>query len=1082
MQPIVIEGDLAERLRHRAAAANLSVEAYLEAVTQTYSQLQATVMNQIQDGIIIVDARHPGQPVIYTNPAFETIAGRPVTSINGQPCLDIYADFDIPTDTRKALQSALTTNESSTLSLQLDRDNTLRWYRLTITPVCAPTARSQAALTHYMITHTDITQQVEAVEARRLSEDNYRIISELMSDYAFSIRIEPDGRYVMEWVTDSYERILGTPPDPVGEEARLTAYVHPDDKDRVEGEIQWMLDHNQPVTSEYRVIVDDQTFWLRIRRRPMWDEAAGRVVRFYGAAQDITAQVKAEEARSIALNRLSTLVDLTSDYALDIHVRQDSTLEVHWMTDEPLRQLTGQSIDALISAKGWIRLVHPDDQAFAQYMFEQALVTPGDLRTTFRVIDQEETVRYFQVYTRSIADDGQRVSQVIAAARDISTHVSTQLALQESELRFRAMADSAPIMIWLADTEGAVSFVNATLYQFKGRELAQELGAGWLEGVHPDETAQVSDRFYQFIAQQEAYQLEYRLRRHDGVYRWVLEHGAPRFAPDGSFTGFIGTCIDITDLRETNIALEQRVAERTSALKKEIEERRRIQRDLEISEARYRAISDLVSDYAYEYDIDDDGQMVLRWMTGAFESITGYTQQEYMESKAIQSEIIHPDDLPLVRQQYAILRAGAQQIEFEFRQTTKSGRISYVRNIARSVYDPAAGRVTRIIGTSTDVTGQKLITQALQHERDLLENVIRMTPAAIFLIAYTGNIIFASDHAEKIFGISPVELQTYRHDDSRFGITNLAGRPITPETLPFTRVMASGQPLTDAQHMITRADGRRVLLSVNGTPVFDRHGQIQEIILTLEDITMRQRWEDHMQMALQRERELNKIMTRLVATVSHEFRTPLTIINTSAHIMRAKDATISSEERFERIDRIEEQVQRLASMVDDILMLNQAEITQHALTLTPLDPATFLQRLANQVQVSNGNHVSVRVTCPVQQTWPLDEMLISQIFTHLLSNAIKYSPAGSAVEVMCTINDDQLVIRVRDEGIGIPADEQADLFEPFHRASNARTIPGTGVGLVVVKQAVANHQGQISFESEENGGTTFTVVIPRLDM
>jgi PAS domain S-box-containing protein len=133
----------------------------------------------------------------------------------------------------------------------------------------------------------------------------------------------------------------------------------------------------------------------------------------------------------------------------------------------------------------------------------------------------------------------------------------TAASLRESEKRFRSLVDTAPVMVWICDADGQCTFVNKPWSDFTGRSLQQQLGSGWTETVHPDDRRKCSDLCRVGFETKEGFVAEYRIRRNDGVYRWILDHGVPRFDSDGKFLGFIGTCIDITDRRETEEKLRQ---------------------------------------------------------------------------------------------------------------------------------------------------------------------------------------------------------------------------------------------------------------------------------------------------------------------------------------------------------------------------------------------------------------------------------------------------------------------------------------------------------------------------------------------
>jgi len=151
-------------------------------------------------------------------------------------------------------------------------------------------------------------------------------------------------------------------------------------------------------------------------------------------------------------------------------------------------------------------------------------------------------------------------------ARDISYLLRVQMAMQESEERFRLMADCAPVMLWQSGLDKLCDYFNSPWLEFTGRTLEQEMGNGWAEGVHPDDFDQCLDIYTSSFDARRPFRMEYRLRRHDGEYRWILDTGVPRYNADGRFAGYIGSCIDIQEQKNIEEALEKRVAERTAEL------------------------------------------------------------------------------------------------------------------------------------------------------------------------------------------------------------------------------------------------------------------------------------------------------------------------------------------------------------------------------------------------------------------------------------------------------------------------------------------------------------------------------------
>jgi PAS domain S-box-containing protein len=148
-----------------------------------------------------------------------------------------------------------------------------------------------------------------------------------------------------------------------------------------------------------------------------------------------------------------------------------------------------------------------------------------------------------------LRDDSGEIQGGVAIIRDVSEAHWAAAQVQETEGRFRTMADAAPVLLWMSDSDGLCTFFNQTWIDFTGRSLDLEWGVGWAEGVHFEDLQRCLDTYVEAFNERRVFEMEYRLRRHDGEYRWILDRGSPRYMPDGTFAGFIGSCIDITERR-----------------------------------------------------------------------------------------------------------------------------------------------------------------------------------------------------------------------------------------------------------------------------------------------------------------------------------------------------------------------------------------------------------------------------------------------------------------------------------------------------------------------------------------------------
>jgi two-component system phosphate regulon sensor histidine kinase PhoR len=229
-------------------------------------------------------------------------------------------------------------------------------------------------------------------------------------------------------------------------------------------------------------------------------------------------------------------------------------------------------------------------------------------------------------------------------------------------------------------------------------------------------------------------------------------------------------------------------------------------------------------------------------------------------------------------------------------------------------------------------------------------------------------------------------------------------------------------------------------------------------------------------------RDLDHTKSAFLATVSHELRTPLTSISGFLELLRDTDEAgplTAGQQRM--VDVIERNTNRLRNLIEDLLTLSRVEAGTFKTVRQPVDVADLVQTAVRSIPLSNPR-LTVRVECPSHPLVAMvDPYQLDRVIVNLLSNAVKFSPGGGHVTVRVREDERDLLLSVSDTGIGIPFDEQQELFNRFFRASNAvaQTIPGTGLGLTIVRTILANHGGDVTLHSTPGEGTTVTIRFPR---
>lgn len=276
-----------------------------------------------------------------------------------------------------------------------------------------------------------------------------------------------------------------------------------------------------------------------------------------------------------------------------------------------------------------------------------------------------------------------------------------------------------------------------------------------------------------------------------------------------------------------------------------------------------------------------------------------------------------------------------------------------------------------------------------------------------------------------------------------------------------------------------RRDGNPFYADVGIAPVSELDKQKVGLIFSIRDITQRKKAEAELRHTLEKEKELGELRTRFVSMVSHEYRTPLSIILMNASTLQKYWERLDDEQRNKRFVTIHEQIKIMTDLLDDVLTIARAEAGK--LSFEPLltDFDAFCRIIIEEVvgQPEPTHRVVYQSDASVPPTL-IDHKLMRQVLTNLITNAIKYSEQNSTVHINLKYDGESITLKVRDEGIGIPEKDQAHLFEPFYRASNVGAINGTGLGLNIVKRAIEQHRGAIQYSSIAGHGTTFIIELP----
>ena len=292
-------------------------------------------------------------------------------------------------------------------------------------------------------------------------------------------------------------------------------------------------------------------------------DVPGRITHWRTALLDITEHKRAEEALRRSEGRFRTML---AQAPIGIARIDSLTGQIHEV-NSTYAQIVGRTTEEMRSLD-WMSISHPDDvQADLDNMARLNAGEIAGFQMEKRLVRLDGTVVWINLTVASIQVEEHAGPHHLAMIEDIATRKQAEEAMRESEQRFHTMADTAPVLIWMADLDKLFSYFNQVWLDYTGRTMEQERGNGWVDGVHPEDVARCLKTYGEAFDRREPFQMEYRLRKAGGQYGWLLDKGVPRRFPSGEFAGYIGSCTDVTERKDLEDRLRKTVKEKESLLR-----------------------------------------------------------------------------------------------------------------------------------------------------------------------------------------------------------------------------------------------------------------------------------------------------------------------------------------------------------------------------------------------------------------------------------------------------------------------------------------------------------------------------------
>jgi PAS domain S-box-containing protein len=666
----------------------------------------------------------------------------------------------------------------------------------------------------------------------------------------------------------------------------------------------------------------------------------------------------------------------------------------------------------------------------------------------------DQTCYSVEVHLQLIKEENQEV--FLAMILDITERKKAENALIESEKRFREMADYAPVLIWISGVDTLCFYFNKTWLEFTGKTLEQEYGNGWIDGVHPDDYAFCVDVYVSSFKQRIPFTMEYRLKRHDGEYRWLLDNGTPRFDAEGNFLGYIGSCVDIQEIKQ-------------------------VQQLLKESEQKYRQIVETTTQGIWIIDTQGNTNFVNAQMA----EMLGYSEEEmlgkqlfdFMDQQAQQKAQI-----------YLQRRSQGIQEQHDFRFSRKDGSDLWaIVSTTPNIDD--RGQYLGALAMVTNISDRKQAEAQFEKLFQRLTLALQSGAIGCWEWDINSNILLWDDRMYELYGV------VKQSDTTTYDVW---ANGVHPEDRPSTEILLNQTVLGEAEYAtefrVIHPDGSIHFIQAFGVVVKDNQDHPQSMIGINIDITDRHQTELELIHAKETAETATKSKSAFLAMMSHEIRTPMNgVIGMTGLLL---DTNLTPQQR-DFVEVIRSSGDSLLTIINDILDFSKIESGKLDLEKQIFNLQECIATVFDLLQfqsISKNLNFTYNYPDSMPKIFLGDVTRIRQILVNLLGNAIKFTERG---EVSLNIESTQInhqnqpkdtlyqvKFAVKDSGIGIPKERQDRLFKSFSQveSSTSRKYGGTGLGLVISKLLAEMMGGKMWVESETGIGSTFyfTIVIPSI--
>jgi PAS domain S-box-containing protein len=686
-----------------------------------------------------------------------------------------------------------------------------------------------------------------------------------------------------------------------------------------------------------------------------------------------------------------------------------------------------------------LQSTHPEDVAFVKETIGQVSQEQSDFDFEHRLLMRDGSIKYVRVVGHAVKDSSGQI-EFVGALTDITS-------AKEAEGRTRLIIDTVPGQLWTESPEGVVDFVNGRWIDYTGMTLEQAIGWGWTNMVHPDDIERVISKWQKLIAEGKPREIESRLRRFDGTYRWFLSRCCPLVDRSGRILGWYGIDTDIHDRKEAEEKLRQ-------------------------SEAYLAEAQRLTQTGSWAYQA---GGAPLFWSEETFR-IWGFDPEQGAPNRETVLQRILPEDRDRARQRGEEAMRTKTDWYDEFRIVLPDGAVKHIQAIGHMVFN-ASGELIEVVGTHVDVTGRKRAEEALRRSEGYLAEAQRLSQTGSWA-SNISEIKYLSEECYRMLGFDP-----------RGGLPSYETffrRIHSEDQVKVKEAVESAERDKNEFEMDYRFDhpsGEIRDIHVVGHPVFSPNGELMEFLGTVIDITDRKRAEKERERLRQAQADLarvNRVTTigELTASLAHEVNQPIAAALTNAKTCLrwlTRDNPDLHEAR-EAATRIVNDATRAAAIISRTRLLFKKgtpprelvdvnEVIQEMILLLGSEAARYLVSI----------HADLGMDIPQVMA---DRVQLQQVLMNLMGNGIDAMKESDGTRELAIksqrYENEHVLVSISDTGVGLPQQQAERLFDAFFTTK----AHGTGMGLSISRSIVESHDGRLWADRNSPHGASFHFTLP----